>query len=360
MNDFGAKDAPSVCPSGHPVRIDAQFCSTCGQSTTVQQSSANARGSRDPNRRVDVRRRLWLLAVPAVAAMAILTTWLVLRDGADTSRGREASSSASPTATALGPDEKCQLAVMEIVAAGLDDQLRNDGDNSGLREMTFKYGSGDPVFTAATERVLPKAWLSAPTQGLDEALLVAQGEAFIVCAEPAVSGVTAPDPVEESEAAPTVPPSADEEANVDCADLDATACAEAVALVDVCSADPASIRRRGARTLGLTRWSIDASGESVVGLTSGDYKAGGFVLSCGRPANGVDVHAVYDDIERQALGWLEQIPAIVCRSDQPLDEASVGTVVPCDVWDESGFPNQAEIEVIASEPRFRVTLGFGD
>lgn len=305
------------------------------------------------------RRPLWLLIGAGGTLIVVLAVWLMLRVSSEGEGERDrAKSPEPPTAPAtLNPEDQCILDVMEIVAAGLNDQALNDGANR-LEKMVFKYGASDPVFVAATQRVLPKAWLAAPTKGLDEAAAVAGEEAAIVCADPAVSGTDDGGPVvEPEESAPEQeePSPPLDEPEVDCSEYDSTTCAEAVEVLEACGADASTIRLTEESGGGLRTWRYAADEGSRNAITTSEYPDG-YVLSCGRQSNGIDVTSVYAEIERQATPLLGDVSMTVCRAYSPLDEEPVGSDVRCEAWNQEGNTLRLKVEVTAALPNFRVTV----
>lgn len=324
------------CSNGHDVAGGAPFCSRRGASTTGV--SERRRGLRSP--------RVLGAAAGVIALIGGAALWVALAGSSESTPGAD-DVPATTAPAELGPEEKCQLSVLEIAAAGLDDQRRNDGSNTGLNQMVYKYGASNPVFVAATQQVLPKAWLAAPLQGMDEALLVAQQESFVVCADPAVSGAT-PSSGGTEPPGESVDETAVESATTDPAPGDATAstalndddewppaetpppvtgepcanarsfeagsfdCAQADLLSEMCpgAQPPFVVARTGG---GTTEWEPITGEASVSAFTSGNTESGPQVLSCGAPTNGVNVADFLADLKQVAdAGWGINIDLVAC------------------------------------------------
>jgi hypothetical protein len=151
---------------------------------------------------------------------------------------------------------------------------------------------------------------------------------------------------------------------VDCAELNEVQCQEANAIAEGCPADPSSVGMEGSPSPGLTKFTYLGTDEGRTryeAFASGEYRTGAFVESCGLPSSGVNIVAMHKEIASQSRVWLDKVVGITCHAGkQPIDQSPVGTTVKCDVWDESGFPNQAEVTVGSDPPHFQVQLLFGD
>ena len=148
----------------------------------------------------------------------------------------------------------------------------------------------------------------------------------------------------------------------DCSELNEVNCQMAQLIVRRCPAEPQTVKFVRATSIGMTRFTYltTGTGAEATAWASGEYQSGAFVQSCGHATNGVDVAQAHSAIIQQARTWIDPVVAVTCHSKRPMDELPVGSQVPCDVWDDSGYPNPAKVSITNIAPYFVATLSFGD
>lgn len=362
-------EASAKCPNGHVVPAEQAYCGVCGRAAQPVGS-----GGFSPREASGKRRAPIVALAVLVALLAAIGTAAAMRGSGE---GKEEPSQAvSPEpadATTSAPpptmQELCVQEVLAIVEPAVEEFAATGHFQSAMQRAQGEYGAENPLFLMTMQRVLPQAMQVAVSYGRDQGLQAAATEAEAACRDELAAGV-ADEVTEPTYAPPPLPDSPGPGEStavaqvVDCRDLGEVQCQEANQISKRCDSEPSSIVRQGSTAPGLTKWQYLGLDDmnAYTTFTWGEYKSGAFVASCGTPSNGINVVAAHKALLSQAEGWLDKVVAITCHTANgvPLDEMPVGSSISCDVWDESGFPNQAKVTVVDHEPGYEATLLFGD